>query len=83
MASSTELTGMALRDVATNSGRLGATWAVHQRGLARFWLADIGFDWLDLAALCALAGSIDPPPTTFRALAGSIDCPNDTIGNKN
>ena len=42
---------MALRDLATHSGRLGATWAIHQCGLARLWLAYIGFDWLDMAAL--------------------------------
>ena len=44
-ASLTELTGMDLRDLATHSGRLGATWAIHQRSLARL----VGSYWLRLA----------------------------------
>ena len=39
-----------------------------------------GLDWLDLAALGALAGSIDPPRATFRALVGSIWLPRAPLG---
>ena len=57
---SIELTGMNLRDSATHSGRLRATWVTRCAAL-HDWLPRIGFDCLNLPWATSQSSSFDVP----------------------
>ena len=67
-ASSIELTGMNLHDLATHFGRLRATWVTPCAAL-HDWLPPTGFNCLDLAAL-------ENQPVELIRLASSLELTN-------